>query len=145
MPGGKLRLGKGEWSGSGEVTIRGPAISGSSRGAVRGVEINELASSLTSASEKIYGVLEVPSYSVRFAGKNAEEMRDSLSGAGSLAVKNGKIAALDLLSSIEHALQRSQQETDAAKGSTAFENFTTSLNIGERRMDLTNILLDGPA
>lgn len=146
VPGASLRLGKGEWTGSSEVRIRGSMMSGAGRGAIRNVEINELLSNLTTAEGKIQGRLEVPSYSVRFAGKDADEIRNSLDGSGKLSVREGRIAALDLLASIQNALGSPRQEAVAgAKGATPFTSLTTDLSLGQRKLGLSQIVLDSPA
>jgi hypothetical protein len=48
----RLQLGKGQWTGDGELQLRGSTTSGRSHGAVRKVDINELVSSATSAHGK---------------------------------------------------------------------------------------------
>jgi uncharacterized protein involved in outer membrane biogenesis len=104
-----LRLGKGKWTGDAELQLRGSTTSGRSHGTVRNVDINELVSSVTSANGKIYGVLEISSYSLQFAGNNAGEVRNSLQGASKLAVTQGRLGALDLLSSIQEGISRPQE------------------------------------
>ncbi len=145
ITGGKLRLSQGEWSGDAEIQVHGATTSGHSRGKIRNVEINELVSSLTPANEKIYGLVEIPSYSLQFAGKNADEMLSSLNGSGKLSLTQGRIAALDLLASIQRALEQSQPETEGAKGSTAFATLTSDLNVGQSRLDVSGLVVDGPA
>ena len=145
MAAARLRLGEGEWTGAGELEVRGSLIRGSSKGSLRSVEINQMLSSLTEANEKIFGVLEAPSYSIQFAGRSADQMRDSLSGSARLSITKGRIAALDLLASIRRALEASQQETPGAKGSTPFSSLVADLRIEQRRLDLSGIVLDSPA
>jgi len=144
VPGGRLRLGDGEWSGSAELHMAGQSIAGSSKGSVRNVEINSLLGSLTTASDSIYGLLEVPSYTAKFAGKNAAEIRNSLSGTGKLNINQGRLAQLDMLASIEKALSGGQ-DTAGAKGTTAFRALDADLNIGGGRLDVPSIKLDSPA
>jgi uncharacterized protein involved in outer membrane biogenesis len=141
IPKGRLQLGAGEWSGNAEFRIRGPVLSGSSRGSIRNVDINQLASGFTTADGKIYGIAEIPSYSVQFSGRNADEIRDSATGSGKLSVSKGRIAALDMLGSIQRALQQTQE---TAPGETPFTNLATDLNIGGKRLDLSGVLLDSP-
>ena len=137
IPNGQLKLGKGEWA-------HGAVTSGHSRGRISNVDINELVSSLTAAGDKVQGVLELP-YSIQFAGKNAGEMRRSLNGNGKLAITKGRIAALDLVASIQRALVTSQQETEGTKGSTPFNTLTADLTAAQSRLNLDGIVLDGPA
>ncbi|HOQ45007.1 MAG TPA: AsmA family protein [Bryobacteraceae bacterium] len=138
----RLQLGTGEWNGEAEFRLRGTELSGSSRGSIRNVDINELAGAFTTAEGKIYGVAEIPTYSVKFSGKNADQIRDSAAGAGKLTVTKGRIAALDMLASIQRALN---QSGDSAAGETPFTTLVSDLNIGQRRLDLSGVLLDSPA
>lgn len=127
------------------MQFRGPATSGHSNGAVRNVDINELVSSVTSANGKIYGVLEISSYALQFAGNNAGEIRNSMRGAGKLAVTQGRLAALDLLSSIQAGLARPQEFLDGKKGATPFTTLAADLNIGQSKLSFDGIQLDSPA
>ena len=136
----ELKLGKGEWLGDAEVQLHGTATSGKSSGKVRGVDINELVSSVTSANGKIYGVLEIPSYSVEFAGNNAQQARNSLHGGGKLSVTQGRLAALDLLNKIEHPEQLLSKQ-----GDTPFTTLAADLAIGQEKLNLSGIALDSPA
>ena len=140
-----LRLGKGEWRGDAELQLRGSTTSGRSHGTVRNVDINELVSCATSANGKIYGVLEVSSYSLQFAGKNAGEIRNSLQGAGKLAVTQGRLAALDLLSSIQEGIAHPQELLDVKKGATPFTTLAAGMNIGQSKLSFDGIQLDSPA
>jgi len=145
VPDARLQFGKGEWTGGAEFQSHGEATSGGVHGAVRNVDINELLSSFTSASGKIYGLLAIPSFDLQFAGKNAGEMRNSLHGNGKLSVTQGKLGALDLLASIERALGQVNQDTEGAKGTTAFNTLSADLTIGHAQIEVANLLLDGPA
>lgn len=144
IPGARLRLGKGEWKGDAELQVRGSRLSGQSSGAIHNVEINELLSDFTAAEGKVHGTLEVPSYAVQFAGKNAEELRNSLTGKGKLSVREGRLAFLDLLASIQRALERAQPEAPAVKGATPFSSLASDVNLGQKRLELSGILLEGP-
>jgi hypothetical protein len=141
----RMRLGEGEWTGAGELEVHGTLTRGNSKGSLRSLEINQMLSSFTEANEKMFGVLEAPSYSIQFAGRNAGEIRDSLNGSARLSITKGRIAALDLLASIRRALEGSQQETPGTAGSTPFTSFVADLQVGQRRLDLSGIVLDSPA
>ena len=145
IPSARLQLGKGEWDGSAKLQLHGTAVAGSSRGSIRNVDINQLVGSFTEAHEKIYGMLEVPSYSMQFAGKNANELRNSLKGSGKLSVKQGRIAALDMVATLQRALGALQQDTEGTRGTTPFTSLTADLSVGGARMDIANLVLDGPA
>jgi len=145
VTGGRLRLGKGEWLGDAEVQLHGVASSGRSSGKIRNVDINELVSSVTVANGKIYGTLEIPSYSLQFAGNNAAQVRNSLHGSGKLSVTQGRIAALDLLSSIQEGLQNPQQLLEGKRGATPFTTLVAGMNVGESKLNLDGIRLESPA
>jgi len=144
IPGAKLQLGKGEWTGDAEFQKNGPAISGNVRGAIRNVDINQMLSSLAAASDKIQGLLAVPSFSLQFTGKNANEIRSSLRGSGKLSVSKGRLAATDLIATLERALGQGQQSTPGASGSTPFDSLMADLVIAQARIDVTNLALNGP-
>jgi len=136
----RLKLGKGEWLGDAELQLHGTATSGRTSGKLQNVDINELVSSVTSANGKIYGVLEIPSYSLQFAGNNAQQARNSLHGAGKLSVTQGRIAALDLLDKIEHP-----ERMLSKQGDTPFTTLAANLAIGQEKLNLDGIALDSPA
>jgi len=141
----RLQLGKGEWTGDAELQLHGSAASGRSHGAVRKVDINELLSSATSANGKIYGELEISSYSLQFAGKNAGEIRNSLQGTGKLLVTQGRLAALDLLASIQEGIAHPQELLEGKKGATPFTTLEAAMNIGQGKLSFDGIELDSPA
>ena len=142
----RLKLGEGEWAGAADFRIHGGAVSGGSSGSIRNVEINTLLGSLTSdGGGKIYGTIEVPSYSARFAGKTADEMRSSLAGTAKLSVTKGRISLLDMLSSIKQGLWSGQSSTASAPGSTAFSALTADLAVSQSRLNLSAIVFDSPA
>jgi uncharacterized protein involved in outer membrane biogenesis len=140
----KLRLGGGEWLGGAEVHVHGASTRGGSRGRIRNVEINEFLSSLTSSNDKIFGVFEIPSYSMQFAGKNADDLLNSLNGSGRISVSKGRIAALDLLASIQRAMEQGQKETTGAQGVTPFTTLAADFAMAQSKLNLSNIQLDGP-
>ena len=142
MADAKLRMGHGVWTGGAELRTRGSVVSGSSRGKVSGVDINELLSALTSTNDKIEGIAEVPAYSLQFSGKDADAMLANLSGTGKISVGKGRIHALDLLATIQRALERSQ-ETTGEKGSTPFTTLAADFQAAQSRLNLENIVLDG--
>jgi uncharacterized protein involved in outer membrane biogenesis len=152
IPGAKLQLGKGEWTGDAEFQMNGPAVNGSIRGAIRNVDINQMLSSLASANEKIHGVLTLPSFSLQFAGKNGNEIQKSLHGSGKLSISQGRLAATDLVATLERALGQAQQltagangSTPGASGSTPFDTLTADLAIAQTRIDVSNLVMNGPA
>ena len=145
IPNARMQLGKGQWTGGAEFQTRGAVSSGGVHGAISNVDINELLSAFTTASGKMYGLLAVPSFSLQFSGKDAEQMKNSLHGNGRLSMTQGKIGALDLLATIERALGQTNQDTDATKGATPFNTLSADLTVGQQRIDVGNLALDGPA
>ena len=145
MANAQLHLGKGEWLGDADLQLHGTATSGRSSGKIRNVDINELVSSITPANGKIYGILEIPSYTLQFAGNNADQVRSSLHGAGKLSVTQGRIAALDLLSSIQQGIEHPQELFTGKKGATPFTTLAADMNVGESKLNLDGIQLDSPA
>jgi uncharacterized protein involved in outer membrane biogenesis len=141
----QLRLGKGEWLGDADLQLHGTATSGRSRGKIRNVDINELLSATTPSSGKIYGVLEIPTYSFEFAGANADQVRSSLHGAGKLSVVQGRLAALDLLAHIKQAIEHPQELFTGQKGDTPFTTLLAEMNVVQSKLNLDGIQLDSPA
>ncbi len=142
----KLKLGEGEWSGAADLRMKGKTMSGGSRGAIRSVDINTLLSSLTAdGAGKIYGIAEIPTYMLQFSGKTADQMRNSLSGTAKLSVSKGRIAMLDMLGSIQRALDSMQSAGASSAGNTPFTTLTSDLSVGQARLDLSTIVFDSPA
>ena len=141
---GRLRLGDGQWAGGAEIHWRGSRMSGSSRGAIRGVDINDLLGSFTTAADRIQGVLEIPSYTLEFAGRNADEIRNSLRGSGQVSISQGRLMTLDLLATIEQGLTRAQGGPAVAKGTTPFSRLAADVLIGNGRLDFPTIVLESP-
>ena len=141
----QLHLGKGEWLGGADLQLHGTASTGRSSGKIRNVDINELLSAATTASGKIYGVLEIPSYSLEFAGANADQVRSSLRGAGKISVTQGRLAALDLLAHIKQAIENPQEMFTGQKGDTPFTSLVADMNVAQSRLNLDGIQLDSPA
>jgi uncharacterized protein involved in outer membrane biogenesis len=141
----QLHLGKGEWLGGADLQLHGTATSGRSSGRIRNVDINELVSAVTPTSGKIYGVLEIPSYSLDFAGANADQVRNSLHGAGKLSVTQGRLSALDLLAHIKNAIEHPQELFTGAKGDTPFTTLVADMNVALSKLNLEGIALDSPA
>ncbi|HEV8146040.1 MAG TPA: AsmA family protein [Bryobacteraceae bacterium] len=143
----RLKVSKGEWSGDVDLRIRGPLTSGSSQGSIRNVDLDEFLSALTTAEGKLQGIAELSPYTLQFSGKNATEVRGSLRGTAKLAVTQGRIAALDLLASIEKTvgmLQQAPQGADAAKGTTPFTRLGANILVGESKMQINDLVLEGP-
>jgi uncharacterized protein involved in outer membrane biogenesis len=113
----RLRLGQGEWAGAADLRIRGQTMSGASRGSIRGADVNALLDAFTAGGGgKIHGLIDLPSYLLRFGGTTAD-----LDGTARLSIKNGGI------------------------GATAFHALTCDLSLRQSRLDLGAIVFDSPA
>ncbi len=143
IPDAALQLGRGQWKGEARTEARGLVASGSSRGSLRLPEIDELVSSLTAAGGKIHGAVEIPSYSMQFAGSNADQMRDSLRASGTISVTQGRVAFLDLMASIERALEPGRQEAGES-GVTPFSTLTAAWRVQNGQLLAEDIVLQGP-
>lgn len=141
----RFQYGAGEWRTTTEIRMHGAATSGKSMGSIRRVDINAMLSSLTEPNDKIHGTVEIPAYTLHFAGRNAEELRNSLRGSGKLSIGDGRIAALDLLASIQSALAALLSRAEKTDGSTRFQTLTADMEIGEGQLRLSGIDLNGPA
>lgn len=140
----EMQLGEGVWTGAAELDLRGSFLEGHTEGALKSVQINQMLSSFTEAGEKLFGILEAPAYSLRFAGRDSDELMDSLSGHASLRITKGRVAALDLLASIRRALETSRREAEATQGSTPFSSLAGALRVGQRKLELTGLTLESP-
>ncbi len=152
MAGANLKLGKGEWSGGLDLRIRGGVTTGTSTGKIRNVEIDEFLNSLTEPNDKVSGILEVSSYSLRFSGSDAAAIQNSLNGTARFAVAQGRFAALDFSTSIQRALnvasallQPQSPVAQPAAGSTAFTTLSGDMKIGSARIQLDSINLESPS
>ena len=140
-----LQMGDGKWKGRLEVHYNGSTVQGASSGAISGVDIDQMLATFTSAKGKLSGVAEIPDYQIRFAGRNAMEIRNSLSGQGNLKLDKGRLAMFDLLDSIDRAAKKllGGGET-AASGQTNYTRFQTHFQVGSQRLELSDIALENP-
>lgn len=144
MASAKIRVGKGQWTGSAQLDLHGSMASGRSTGKIGNVDINEILSSLTSSEGKIYGQLEMP-YSLDFSGKNADEIRNSLHGMGKLSITQGRIAALDLLATIQQVALHPEQALEGKRGGTPFTSLSSDLTVAQQKMNIGAFDLESPA
>jgi AsmA protein len=138
----ELRLGDGRWTGDVELVSEGPMTRGRSSGSIRNIDINQFLGSLTTADNKIQGQLDIPSYELHTAGRDAAQMRRSLAGTGRLEVSKGRLQALNLIGSIENAINK---KTNQTAGTTEFTTLKSNLNIANEQMQVSELLLDSPA
>jgi hypothetical protein len=139
----ELRLGSGRWRGDLEVVSSGGVARGASSGSVSGVDINEFVTAFASSPDKIDGRLEVPAYKLRFSGKDALGIKNSLTGEARLEVTEGRLKALDLLGAILRAVE-SKDQAQPSPADTQFSTLTTGLSVGGQKLSLAGLALTGP-
>jgi uncharacterized protein involved in outer membrane biogenesis len=139
-----LQLGEGKWQGRADVRYADPQVQGGSSGSISGVRIEQMLAAFTTAGGKMTGVAQAPEYRLRFAGRNAVEMRSSLQGEGVLTVEEGRIVLFDLPGALERAAKRLLTGETAAAGETAFTRFRTRFQIGGQRLQLSEMVLESP-
>ena len=145
IPDGSLTLGEGTWNGQAKLSYANARVQGSGSGKIGGVDINEMMSALTSASDKVSGTVAVPQYSVRFAGAGADQIRDSLAGSGNLTLEEGEISAFNLLGTIQKHADKLLGGNSSEPGETEFTTLSSDFEIRNQQVHLMNILLDSPA
>lgn len=145
VPDATLRLASGQWKGGAEVTSDGTALRGQSHGSIHGVDINQFLSSLTTAEGKVFGQLDMPSYTLSFAGKDADQIQRSLAGNGSLEISKGRLHALDLIGSINRAVGGAGQSASSGTGSTEFTTLKAALNVGGEQLKVSDLQIESPA
>jgi len=142
IPKGSLSLGRSRWDGRLEVNVAGESIRGSSSGAIRNVDINELLSSFTTAEKAIFGRGEIAQYRLAFGGRGADAIRNSLNGDGRIALNEGRIALFDLVSTIRQHAARVLGGEQAAAGQTDFTRFGSGFQIQNGRLLMNDMELE---
>ena len=145
IPNGSLTLGKGTWSGRAELSYARSRVRGASSGKISDVDINEMMSSLTSAEDKVSGKAAIPEYSLRFAGTDADQIRNSLAGTGSLTLEEGNIGAFNLLGTIQKHADKLLGGDSSEPGETEFTRLSSNVEIKGGQVHLTNIVIESPA
>ena len=141
-PGAALKLGSGQWQGNAEFHFGKSQLKGYLNGAISGVEINQLLSAFTEAKGKLFGTTQIPDLQLSFAGGDSEELLNSLSGRGTITMENGRIAALDIFNSVMTQAQKMLSAETAASGETQFVRFFSRWQIGDRHLQMSDILLE---
>ncbi len=140
-----LQLGRGRWKGQAEAHLSGSTVRGASSGSITGAQIGELLDAFTTARGKASGIAAVPEYRIRFAGKNAAEIRNSLNGQGVLTLEKGRFAVFDLLESIQSYAKKMRTGETPAPGETAFLRFRSNFQIADGQMRLADLVLENPS
>jgi uncharacterized protein involved in outer membrane biogenesis len=137
-----LKLGDGRWTGKADIHFDGTRVQGDSSGAVKGVEVGQMLAAFTDAKGKASGIAEIPEYHLKFAGRNAAEIRNSLNGQGVVTLDKGKFSAFDLLGSIERHVNKMLTGETAAAGETDFTKFRTGFQVAGGKFQLSNLALE---
>jgi uncharacterized protein involved in outer membrane biogenesis len=140
-----LQLGEGRWQGKGELAFDGSRFRGGSSGSIGGVQVSEMLAAFTSSTDAIFGLAEIPSYEIQFAGADADEIRNSLDGRAQIRLEEGRIAIFDLLGTIDRHAKKMLTGEEPAAGETNFTRFATDVTVANRRMTFTNLALESAA
>ncbi len=138
-----ISMGEGQWKGQAELHYNGNRLWGGSRGAIQGVRINEFVSAFGSTRDKVFGNLAVDRYEMSFAGRNADEMRNSLNGKGNIDIQEGYISLFDLFATIDKYSSKLLGGGEAADGQTQFTTFISPVQIRDRHVYLPDAILKG--
>ena len=136
-----ISMGEGQWKGQAELHYNGNRFWGGSRGAIQGVRLNEFVSAFSSTRDKVFGNLAVERYEMSFAGRNADEMRNSLSGKGHIDIQEGYLSLFDLFATIEKYSSKLLDGGKAADGQTQFTTFISPIEIRDRHIYLPDAML----
>ncbi|MEZ5352313.1 MAG: AsmA-like C-terminal region-containing protein [Bryobacteraceae bacterium] len=138
---GTLRMGGGEWKGNVDLLLVGGVVRGKSSGSIRNVDVDGFLSAFTRAAGSMQGVFSMPSYTLRFGGKDAAAIRHSLAGDGTVAVEKGRLKQLDLVASIRAVLEGVKSQSEG----TEFTRLSSDLSIGGETLRFASIAMAGPA
>jgi uncharacterized protein involved in outer membrane biogenesis len=140
-----LNLGQGQCRGSLSARFDGSRTQGESRGAITGVRIEELLSAFSSSKNTLSGRADISEYSLQFSGANADQIRASLAGSGTIRLTEGRVAMFDLLGSIESKIRNVLAGGGGSAGSTDFATLDSRFDIRNNQLLLSDILLEAPA
>ena len=142
LPDAQLTLGAGRWNGMVELRRDGSLLQGRSRGAVDGVDVNELLTAFTDSNNVLFGLLELKQYEVQFAGADSEQIMSSMQGGGRMDLSDGKLAMFDAVATIEKHINKVLGGDQADSGITTFVRFGTDFAIKDERVTTPNLLLE---
>jgi uncharacterized protein involved in outer membrane biogenesis len=144
--GAALQLGRGQWQGNVEFHFARSMLKGYLNGAIRDVDMNQLMSAFTDARDKLFGTAQIPDLQITFAGGDSEQLLNSLSGRGTITIEDGRIAVVDIFNSVLTQAQKMLSGEVAAAGETPFVRFFSRWQIGNRRLQMSDIALEsGPS
>jgi uncharacterized protein involved in outer membrane biogenesis len=143
--GASLALGSGEWQGKTEFHFAKSQFKGYLNGAIRGVDINELLNAFTEAQDTMFGTAEIPDLQLSFAGGDPDALLDSVAGRGTITMQDGRIAALDVFNSVLSQAEKMLSAETQASGETEFVRLFSRWQIGNRLLQMNDILLESGA
>jgi hypothetical protein len=141
--GATLQLGSGQWQGNTEFRFADSQLKGYVNGAISGVDINQFLTAFSGTKDRVFGTAQMPDLRISFAGGDPATLLSSLSGDGTLTMEDGRIVALDIFNSVMAQAQKMLSSETAASGETSFVRFFSRWQIGGRRLQMSEILLDG--
>ncbi len=139
--GAALQLGGGRWNGTLAARIERGEVTGESAGSVAGVRIEEMLGAFTTAKNSVSGVAELPRYQVRFRGRDAAAIRNSLAGEGSVQVRDGKVSLFDLVGTVEEKIRGILGGESGKKGDTNFVTLQAGFTIKNSQMQVAGLSL----
>jgi len=146
-------LGAGRLEASVKLGLAATMTRGQIAGSIQDVEINQMLSAFTSSSDRIFGTAAAPDFTLRFAGRNSQELLDSLTGRGAVTLERGRVALLDTFGAVLQTagkmlkltgLSGSTSPAGAGSGQTEFTTLKANFRIGNRQVELSGIALESP-
>ncbi|WP_321476207.1 AsmA-like C-terminal region-containing protein [uncultured Paludibaculum sp.] len=110
-------------------------------GSLKGLDIQQLLGAFMESDAGVQGALHIPRFEFRTQGRDANQMKAALTGAGALELANGKLKQMDLLGSITGAMGKAGLMK--ATGGTDFTTFKTNFAIENQVLTLTDAVMDG--
>ena len=138
-----ITLGEGQWRGQLGLGYTAPNFRMESAGAISGVRINELLGAFTNVDNAVFGAAELPRYTLRSTGRNADQLRARLAGNGRVELEEGRLALFDLMNTIERHASKLLGGESSARGQTKFLRLATSFRIEDQRVMLPDATLEG--
>lgn len=141
---GLLKVGAGEWKGTVDLLMVGGVVRGKSAGSISKLDINQFLGAFTSADNRMSGQLHMPSYSLRFAGRDADQLKRSLTGEAKMTVMQGRLKALDMVASIRRAVERTGM-IEGDQKDTDFTTLNVDLALAGGTITASGLVVEGPA
>ena len=141
IPKASLSLAGGKVDSRIELSSAHGTVTGALAGGLGGLRIEQLLGAFAVNNPGVQGGLTMPRFQFRFAGANSDQIRESVSGDGSLSVDRGKLPQMDLLGAITGALGQTGVVTTS--GSTEFATLKTDFLVTRQVLTLSNLQMEG--